>query len=250
SFADAAGVPVVVDAVAASTRARARRATGWPVTAWVSRLRPDPLRRLHLDLGRDIRELTASARTSLPQPTKVQRARVDASVRGVVDDATVDLPRPWAAAVRRASVSRFDDLGDGLDRAVARTDLGPARTPLWWRLLQAVQWVLLAAVVIGVLWLGVLFALDYVRLPEPPTPQWRGFPVPTLLLVGGVLLGLLVALVGRVLGSVSARRRAAAARRRLHAAIADVAEELVVVPIEAEIDAYRACRDGITAARG
>ena len=51
AFADAAGVPTVVEAVEESTRMRARRATGWPVTAWFSRLRPDPLKRLHLDLG-------------------------------------------------------------------------------------------------------------------------------------------------------------------------------------------------------
>ena len=66
AFADAAGVPLVVDAVAASTRLRARRATGWPVTAWLSRLKPDPLKRLHLDLGKEGRALTRASRTSVP----------------------------------------------------------------------------------------------------------------------------------------------------------------------------------------
>ena len=51
-FAEAAGVPTVVHAVRESTRLRANRATGWPVTSWLSRLKPDPLKRLHLDLGR------------------------------------------------------------------------------------------------------------------------------------------------------------------------------------------------------
>src|SRR5215212_591118 len=51
AIADAAGVPIVVDAGHKATRIRARRATGWPITSWVSRLRPDPLKRLHLDLG-------------------------------------------------------------------------------------------------------------------------------------------------------------------------------------------------------
>ena len=51
AFADAAGVPTVVAAVEKSTRLRANRATGWPATAWVSKLKPDPLKRLHLNLG-------------------------------------------------------------------------------------------------------------------------------------------------------------------------------------------------------
>jgi GTP-binding protein EngB required for normal cell division len=249
TFAAAAGVPVVVQAVAQSTRTRARSATGWPVTKWLSRLRPDPLRRLHLDLGRDGRELTQAARTSLPQANKVQRARVDASVRAVVDEATVELPRPWAMAVRRASVSRFDDLGDALDNAVARTDLGVARTPLWWRTVSVLQWVLLAAVAVGGVWLALLFGLDYLRMPQPSTPQWRGIPWPTLLLVAGVLFGVLLAVLSRLLAALSARRRAAKADRRLRASIAEVVQALVVEPMEAEIDAYRRCRDGIAAAR-
>src|SRR4051812_221345 len=57
ALADSAGVPTVVKAVHDSTRLRAARATGWPVVSWVSRLRPDPLKRLHLDLGASGREL-------------------------------------------------------------------------------------------------------------------------------------------------------------------------------------------------
>lgn len=249
AFAGAAGVPVVVQAVEASTRARARQATGWPLTKWLSRLRPDPLRRLHLDLGRDSKELTGTARTSLPQTGGVERARVDASVRRAVDEATAGLPRPWAMAVRRASVSRFDDLGDALDRSVASTDLGAERTPRWWRVVQMLQWVLFAAAMLGALWLAALFVFAYLQLPEPPTPEWQGIGWPTLLLLGGVVLGLMVAGVSRLVARWSGRRRAARANRRLRVGIAEVAEKLVVTPIEAELDAYRACRDGIATAR-
>jgi GTP-binding protein EngB required for normal cell division len=77
AFADAAAVPTVVAAVVESTRVRANRATGWPITAWLSKLRPDPLKRLHLDLGPAGKQLTGRARTSVPEPTLVQRARVD-----------------------------------------------------------------------------------------------------------------------------------------------------------------------------
>ncbi|HEX4471697.1 MAG TPA: YfjP family GTPase, partial [Nocardioides sp.] len=77
AFAEAAGVPTVVEAVESATRMRGSRATGWPVTSWLSKLRPDPLKRLHLDLGKDGAALTGRGRTSVPSATHVQRARVD-----------------------------------------------------------------------------------------------------------------------------------------------------------------------------
>ncbi|MDX6357045.1 MAG: hypothetical protein QOH37_99, partial [Nocardioidaceae bacterium] len=94
AFADAAGVPTVVSAVDSATRLRAGRATGWPVTSWISRLRPDPLKRLHLDLGDSGREFTGRGRTSVPAATQVQRARVDSEVRAVADEVSAPLSRP------------------------------------------------------------------------------------------------------------------------------------------------------------
>jgi GTP-binding protein EngB required for normal cell division len=247
AFASSAGVPVVVEAVHRSTRTRARQATGWPLTKWLARLRPDPLRRLHLDLGRE--GLGSAARTSLPRPTEVQRARVDTTVRAMVTDATASLPHLWAQAVRRASVSRLEEIGDALDRAVGETPLGAERRPLWWGAVHVLQWFLFVVAVLGGLWLGALFAFSYLRLPEPGTPEWNGFPVPTLMLLGGVLAGLLLALLSRVMAGVSARRRASSVDRRLRQAIGEVVEDYVVEPVQAEIEAYRTCRDGIAAAR-
>jgi GTP-binding protein EngB required for normal cell division len=250
AFASSAGVPVVVDAVERSTRTRAQQATGWPLTKWLVRLRPDPLKRLHLDLGTSGKSvLGPTARTSLPQATEVQRARVDTTVRSVVTDATASLPHQWATAVRRASVSRLDEIGDALDLAVGETDLGVDRKPLWWGVFQILQWVLFASAVLGALWLGGLFVLDYLRMPEPDTPQWRGFPVPTVMLLGGVIVGVVLALLSRVLATLSAKRKAAKVERRLRNAIAEVVQEHVIDPIEVEVAAYRACRDGIAAAR-
>lgn len=248
AFADAAGVPVVVAAVEEATRVRARRATGWPVTKWLSRLRPDPLKRLHLDLGSSGKELTGRARASLPEATSVQRARVDAAVRAVSDDATSDLPHTWSDAVRRASVSRFGDVNDALDNAVSGTDLGVARSPLWWQLVRGVQWLLLLSALGGAAWLGALAVMAYLQLPEPATPDVRGLPVPTLMLLGGVVLGLLLAGLCRLLVGWSARARARAVERRMRSAIADVADRLVVTPIDAELDAYRRTRDGLAVA--
>ena len=248
AFAEAAGVPTVVRAVEQSTRMRANRATGWPITSWFSRLKPDPLKRLHLDLGRGGRQLTGRSRTSVPQPTQVQRARVDTEVRALADEVSTGLTRPWAQAIRTASVSRLDDLGDRLDGALAATDLGVARIPGWAGVVQALQWLLIIAAIVGAGWLAALAGMAYLQLPVPDTPSYRDFPVPTILLVGGVLAGVVLALVCRGLVGLTARRRARSADRRLRSAIREVSDELVVRPVETELEAYAAVREGLAQA--
>jgi GTP-binding protein EngB required for normal cell division len=248
AFADAAGVPTVVRAVEQSTRQRAAQATGWPVTSWLSRFKPDPLRRLHLDLGVRGKELTGVARASVPEASPVQRARVDTAVRALSDDVGSELSPPWADAVRRASTSRLPDLNDALDKAVTSTDLGVSRTPAWWRVVRVLQWLLMLTAIAGAVWLAGLAVLGYLQMPAPSTPRYRGFPLPTLLLLGGVVVGIVLGLLCKLVVRLSARARARAADRRLRAAIAEVTELLVVEPVEAELEAYRATRSGLAAA--
>jgi GTP-binding protein EngB required for normal cell division len=250
ALTEAAGVPTVVDAVRRATAIRARRATGWPLTAWVSRLKPDPLRRLHLDRGTSGKDLVAAARSSMPTTGQVQQARVETTVRDLCDDASAGLAQPWVRAVRHASTSRFDDLGDRLDRAVTTTDLGVSGTPLWCRGVRAVPWVLFLVALAGALWLGVLAATAYLQMPAPGTPDYRGFPVPTLMLVLGVLAGIVLALLSRALISVGSRARARKAEKRLRIAVAAVAEDLVIAPVSAELAAHRQTWEGLRAARG
>jgi GTP-binding protein EngB required for normal cell division len=250
AIADAAGVPIVVDAVRKATMLRARRATGWPLTAWLSRLRPDPLKRLHLDLGTTGRDLVSQARSSLPDANQIQEARIESAVRGLSDKLSEGLARPWGSAMRRASTSRLGELEDRLDRAVGGVDLGVARIPWWTRAVRGVQWLLLLAAVTGAVWLGALAVLSYLKLSQPATPDLATLPLPTVLLVGGVGLGLVLALLSRALVGRTARKRARTAERRLRAAVVEVADELVVAPLAAEVDAYRTVTEGLRAAAG
>jgi GTP-binding protein EngB required for normal cell division len=245
AFADAAGLPIVVEAVETSTRIRANRATGWPVTSWFSKLRPDPLKRLHLDLGREGRELARASRTSVPEPTRVQRARVDAAVRGISDHLSIGLAKPWQDSLRHAATSRLGELNDGLDHALGATDLGVARLPWWTRPVRVLQWLLILAAVGGALWLGGLALIGYLRLPEVPTYDVGRVPLPTLLLVGGVLGGILLGLFCRVLVGMTARSRARTADRRLRAGIRETARELVLEPIDDELRAYETVRTSL-----
>jgi hypothetical protein len=248
SFADAAGVPTVVAAVESATRSRGRRATGWPVTSWVSRLRPDPLKRLHLDLGKEGAALTGRHRNSVPASAQVQRARVDAEVRAVADEVSAPMARPWADSVRRASVARLPELGDRLDVALSRTHLDTERMPVWARLVRVLQWLFLVIALAGLVWSAVLVADPWLGVDRPRTTDVAGFPVPVLMLLGGVVLGVLLALACRALVSVTARSRARSADRRLRSAIASVADELVVGPVRAELSAYDTVREGLARA--
>ena len=246
ALASAAGVPTVVDGVLRSWQRRGRAATGWPFLSWISRLRRDPLKRLRLELPAASAEI---GRTALPTTTPVQQARVAGALRSVADAASAGLPEGWAASVREAAHRNQAHLPARLDTAIAATDLRTRRGSWWWGLFLIVQWVLVAAVLAGGLWhlyswLGPLW-----QLPALPEVLWRGTPVPTWLLGGGVLGGLLLALLGRLFVQVGALWRARAAEKSLRAAIAAVTAEQVIAPIQAELDRYAAAVDAVAEAR-
>ncbi|HEX5087906.1 MAG TPA: GTPase [Nocardioides sp.] len=243
ALADSAGVPTVVAAVERSTRLRAGQATGWPVISWMARLKPDPLKRLHLDLGPAGRHLVGRARTSIPEATPVQRAKVDSEVRALADDVSAGMTRPWADAVRRASTSRLDEIGDRLDRQIGATDLGVARIPVWAGAVRVLQWLLILAALLGGGWTLALAVSG--SLGDDSVPEYWGIDLPVLLLVGGVVVGILLALLCRILVDVTARNRAATADRKLRAAVHDVSAELVVKPVEQELEAFRTVRTGL-----
>lgn len=240
AWESAAGVGEVADAVRRSTKRSARAATGWPVTRWVAQLRPDPLRRL--GLGRD--RLQAGAddllRSSRPAPAAGERAAALSAVRTYVDAATAGAPDHWVLAARSRAADV--DLDDVLDRTVVRVPVGAVRVPWTWRLLAFLQWVLLAVAVAGLAWLVTLAAMAWLQLPAPETPMWWGVPAPTLLLLGGVAGGLLVAGLGWLVGVVAGRSRAATARRRLGASVAAAVNDHVIAPVAAEMDALARCR--------
>jgi energy-coupling factor transporter ATP-binding protein EcfA2 len=232
ALADAAGVPAVVGAVERSALRRGAGHTGWPLLRWLSRLRPDPLGRLHLGDER--------SRTSLAPAGVVQQAAVTAALRRARDTAGTGLPQAWRDDLRRTAEFSEERLTDQLDRAVAGTDLGPDRTPLWQRGVGALQWLLLVVALAGALWLLGLVALGWLQLDDVvPLPRVQGIPLPTLLLVGGLLAGALLALVARPLVRWGARRRGRAVRRRLTDRVQDVADAEVLEPLEAAREDHR-----------
>ena len=232
ALGDAAGVPTVVDAVDRSHRREGALATGWPLVRWVGRLRPDPLRRLRLGAPTD-----EATRTSLPVPTPVQRSAASSALRSLGATAAGTLPDPWPRLVRDAAVRHEAELPDRLDRAVAGAEL-PRRRPRWWGPAGSLQTLFALVALLGAVWLLVLAALGYLRLNDVlPVPEWRGVALPTLLLIGGLALGIGLGAVFRVVNRAGARRRATRASRSLGSRIERLAEELVMAPVDQELRA-------------
>jgi GTP-binding protein EngB required for normal cell division len=245
ALVDCAGVPQVVDAIAASTRRQAAQLTGWPVVRWAARLRTDPLE--DLELGEELSP-SALARTSAPTTGNVQRANAELAVRELAEKAAVGLERPWRDAVRDAPSPPGEDIVDELDQAIRATSFEVAKPAVWWRIVQVVQLLAVVAAVGGLLWLiaqGVT-SLSSVELPD--LGDVAGVPTAAAVVIGAALLGIVLALASRVAAGVSGSRKAARADRELRDAIDTVATQKVIAPIQAELDSYRTYRTGILTA--
>jgi len=249
-LAGAAGVPVVVDAVRDSVRHRGTLATGWPVVSWLAKLRPDPLQRLGLGRRPEL-ESPGLRHSSLPARSAAAHSQLSSALRAVTAELGADLPGPWRDAVAAGVREAEPTLGDRLDRAIVETELPADRSPAWWTLVRVIQWLLIAVVVVGLGWLTLNAVLGYFGLgvlPMFPLGPEDGLrvPVPTLLVAGGVVAGLLVSGLSRLVISAAAGAAARRARKRLESAVAEVAEERVLAPARAEVarhDAARAALD-------
>lgn len=230
ALSQAAGADRIAETTAAAYRKRLHERTGWLLTSWVTKFRPDPLKRLGL---REAPDEIGVHRTSMPELDAPSKAVANRGVRGYATAAAEGLPHAWAAAVedRAAELSRA--VPAELDRAVARTKL-PAEPSRGWSALTVLQWLALLAALVGVLWylavafvpgaLAPIFGGDLV-------PEVQGWPVPTLLIMAGLLTGLLVGLITTVFGgaiSAGVKRRTKAAIQR---EVAAASEAAVVDPL-------------------
>ncbi|MDQ1246576.1 MAG: hypothetical protein QG597_944, partial [Actinomycetota bacterium] len=191
---DASGAGIIAEAVADSRNLQAAAAVGWPPLRWLSRLRPDPVARLRLDRpGVD----PALVRTSMPSNDPVALARAQTAVLTYADAASRGAPPAWIASARDVADAAAAGLPDELDRAITRAPLVSRRTPRWWSLVGALQWLLLALAVAGGVWLLALAGLSYLQFDLGPAPKVEGFPIPTLMLIVGLLGGVVLAAIAR-----------------------------------------------------
>jgi GTP-binding protein EngB required for normal cell division len=239
-LAAAAGADAACDAIDASHRQMAALRTGWPLTRWISAVRRDPLRTLRATGEPAVPPAEVGAEAVEPSPSgperlSVDQARIRAAVRTYVEQAVPSDSPTWQAVGRNAAAQHGEALAATARQTVAAATLEPTPLPRWWKLAAFVQRLAGLAAIAGLIWLVAIAALEWAKVPEFPIPKIGDIPVPSALLLGGVLVGLLTAWVSRLFARVGAKRRAARARSRIEHAVNEVADELVVAPVDAEL---------------
>ena len=213
------------------------------------RFRPDPLKRLGL---REDADTVGVHRTSMPELTAASKAVANRGVRDYATAVADDLPPQWASAVSDRADEVAENLPAELDRAVARTRL-PAEPSKGWSLLTVVQWLALLAALVGVLWYLVVAFVPGALTPllgGDLVPDVEGWPIPTLLIMAGLLTGLVIGLITAVFGGViggGVKRRTRAALRK---EIAATSQSAVVEPLDAIRDDYARFTARIAVAAG
>lgn len=247
TLTEAAGASVIAAAIEKSSQRRAVHSVGWPPLKWVARLRKDPVAQLRLERpGVDPRLV----RSSLPSNDPVARARADTAVMDCADKASAGAPQAWVQSTRAVVDRASTALTDHLDQAVTRAPLVAPRDPRWWGVFGALQWALFALAVASGLWLLGLAGLQYLQFDVPRAPTVGGFPVPTLLLIVGLLGGVVLAGFGRFLARTSAKRAARSARAALRVEVGKVAEQYIAAPVSAELATVEQFRAALSLARG
>ena len=242
-LADAAGIGTITDAIVRGHRRDGLAVMGWPVTRWTQGLRAHPLRRLGLISGSAAVASTDGPvrRANLPEMSGVQRTRVQGAIRTTVDRVADGVPEPWPRRFDEIATPNEDDLGNGLDEALgraARTAEVHRRAPRWWRPIGLLQQLLAIIALLGLLWLAALWLLAWFQIPEPPLPEYRGWPYPTLMAIGGAAVGWLLGLLMRPILTRAGRFRARRFRKLARDEIEAVAHTSILEPLRVEAAAH------------
>lgn len=255
----------VLQAATASYRRAAGQHTGWILTRWMSRLKADPLRRLHLGqqdetksmskaeksagmLGSDSENAPELVASSLPPLSAAQKAGMANAVRQYSKQMAARIDEPWKRSMKEAALSREAELPELLERDMMRIDYGLGRTRAPWVIFNALQWIALLSALVGVGWLTLISGMAYlqIQLPPAPTPEGSPVPLPTLLLLLGIFLGIASAGVGRLLTAMGSRYYARKLRGRLQTGVEKAVQSCVVAPVQLEakrLNSYRKALD-------
>jgi 50S ribosome-binding GTPase len=132
-------------------------------------------------------------------------------------------------------------LATSIDAAVARGSLDNARPPRsWlWPLVGVLQTLATGAVAAGLLWYLTLYLAGRAQADLPDLPTFRDVPVPLLLVVGGVVIGWLLARLLAASARRAGRRWADRLTGDLDGAVTREVEAAMTEPL-AELEAARA----------
>ena len=228
AFAKAAGAKAVTETLNGVRERSAAGYIGWPPARLVARLRGEA----------PAHKLLASDPGQVGQ---AQRSDVDNAVNAFANEVGGSLPEPWSRTVRAAARSRADEAQSALGTAVAQGLPSRDKVTGWWRLVALAQWLLVALMLAGLIWIVLILAFGESG-PARKSPSlindvslapWLGVMVVALLLLGWLISSWCQNMV-----VLAADREREQAVRDILDRIATVANDLVVTPVGRELSAY------------
>ncbi|MFG2003559.1 GTPase family protein [Spirillospora sp. NPDC048911] len=247
ALTDAAGAPAVAEAMESAYELRAADFVGWPVNALVTRLRSDPLRRMRLT------ELRDELRGAFTGPIGAQQGDVDTALHGVTDGVATELPDPWARSVRAAARSHAGELPEALGDALKEALPTFNQVPRWWWLVKTWQYFLVLVSILGAAWIALLLVYGLFEIADAPTDlvgEAGLIPYVAILVVCTMGMGALTASACRNMVALQSAKHGERMEQHMRERIAKVAEEKVLAPVAAELEAYARFRDDVKAVRG
>ncbi|KAA9376789.1 ABC transporter [Microbispora cellulosiformans] len=235
ALCDAIGVSALGEAMENVYGVRSVSWVGWPYARWAGRVRPDPLKSLRLGAVKDdIRGLVGSSVTAQP-------AEVDNAVTALSDGLTAGMPDQWRDGVRQAARSRSAELPGALSAELSEVAPPLDRVPGWWWLLKIWQYLLVVMFAAGLAWAGAILAYGVFEAGRPPAEilgdvallPWVG-----LMVISVLGLGLFSAMASRNFVVLGAGRERDRLERDMRRRVDLLAQDMVVQPVERELNRY------------
>ncbi len=239
AFAKAAGAAAVTETLNGVRERSAAAYIGWPPARLVARLRGQaPAHKLLVG--------------NPGQAGQAQRSDIDNAINVFANEVGGSLPEPWSRTVRTAARSRADEAQAALGTAVAQGLPPRNKVTNWWRLIALAQWLLMALMLAGLIWIVLILAVrgstsahkSSSLINDVSLAPWLGVMVMALLLLGWLISSWCQNMV-----VLAADREREQAVRDILARIATVANELAVVPVGRELSDYERFRTELAAAR-
>ncbi|HLN69835.1 MAG TPA: hypothetical protein VK280_21505 [Streptosporangiaceae bacterium] len=238
AFAKAAGVAAATETLNGARERRAASYIGWPPGRLAARLRgADPT---------SARKLLAGDGAAT---TQAQRSDIDNAITVFADEVGGSLPEPWSRTVRAAARSRDNEAQAALGAAVAQGLPPRDRVTGWWRLIAAVQWLLMLLTVAGVVWIALILSLHGSHKSSSLISDTSLVPWLAVMVVALLLLGWLIESWCQNMVVLAADREREQAKQAITSRIAAVTSQLVLAPTGRELADYEHFRAELAAAR-
>jgi GTPase SAR1 family protein len=236
AFGRAAGAAGVGQALQSARELRAIDYVGWPVSWIVDRaLGHDPVRKLRLgNLWEELRGVAAG-------PAGAQQAEIDNALTVLGDQIGPTLPKPWSQTVRAAARSGRDEIPGALGAVIGDTLPAENSVEPWWRMVAVWQGLLLGCAVTGVAWVVALVVIGVFHATRHAVAIFSDaalLPWVILLIAAILTLGWLTASGCMSIVNSAAIRERSQVEQQMRAAMEQVAEQYVLVPVKQELSEY------------